>query len=84
VRPTLSSLTQRRIVTRRFCPAAAQRLAPGAGQPQAHVVAPALQAQAELNEREVLEALERVEAAKATLETLTVRLERRLPFRRPS
>jgi hypothetical protein len=40
--------------------------------------------QAELNEREVLEALERVEAAKATLETLTVRPERRLPFRRPS
>ena len=38
---------------------------------------------AELSEREVLEALERVEAAKATLEALTVRLERRLPVRRP-
>ena len=38
--------------------------------------------QAELSEREVLEALERVEAAKATLEALTVRLERRLPVRR--
>lgn len=39
--------------------------------------------QAELSEREVLEALERVEAAKATLEALTARLERRLPVRRP-
>jgi hypothetical protein len=39
--------------------------------------------QAELSDREVLEALERVEAAKATLEALAVRLERRLPVRRP-
>jgi len=38
---------------------------------------------AELNEREVLEALERVEDAAATLEALTVRLERRLPVGRP-
>jgi hypothetical protein len=39
---------------------------------------------AELDEREVLEALERIEDAKATLEALTVRLERRLPMRRPA
>lgn len=39
--------------------------------------------QAELNEREVLEALERVEAAGATLEALAVRLERRLRMVRP-
>lgn len=37
---------------------------------------------AELSEREVLEALERVEAAKSTLEALAARLERRLPMRR--
>ncbi len=36
---------------------------------------------AELDEREVLAVLERIEAAKATLEALTVRLERRLPVR---
>ncbi len=38
---------------------------------------------AELDEREVLEVLERIEAAGATLEALTVRLERRLPVGRP-
>jgi len=38
---------------------------------------------AELGEREVLELLERIEAAGATLEALTARLERRLPVRRP-
>lgn len=36
----------------------------------------------ELDEREVPEALERIEAATATLAALTVRLERRLPARR--
>ena len=36
---------------------------------------------AQLSDQEVLEALERVEAATATLEALTVRLERRLPVR---
>ncbi len=36
---------------------------------------------AELDEREVLEVLRRIEAARATLEALTVRLERRLPVR---
>lgn len=39
--------------------------------------------QADLNEREVLEALERVEAAAATLEALAARLERRLRVVRP-
>lgn len=38
----------------------------------------------ELDEHEVLDALERIEDAKATLEALTVRLERRLPIRRPA
>lgn len=37
----------------------------------------------ELDEREILEALERIEDAKATLAALTARLERRLPIRRP-
>lgn len=36
----------------------------------------------ELDEREVLEALARIEAATATLAALTTRLERRLPPRR--
>lgn len=36
----------------------------------------------ELGEREVLAALTRIEDAKATLEALTLRLERRLPVRR--
>lgn len=39
--------------------------------------------QTELNEREVLEALERVEAAGATLEALAGRLQRRLRVVRP-
>ncbi len=39
--------------------------------------------QAEMNEREVLEALKRVEAAGATLEALAVRLEQRLRAVRP-
>lgn len=39
--------------------------------------------QAQLNEREVLEALERVEAAGATLETLAGRLQHRVRLVRP-
>lgn len=38
--------------------------------------------QTELDERELLEVLERVEAAMATLEALAARLERRLPVHR--